>query len=147
MIQQLSEPSGVPQKEPAHQCLKSRGLAIRSRIAAAGTPAGPVATPPHPVPLIIVEQGIQPGQGRGLGPGANLLDNGPVQRVAAPRFPAVTQALMQFPDRIPEPGELQGTQFGSLNAGGRRQPVGRSRALLPDQTSERGLFRQRLRRW
>lgn len=124
MIQQLSEPSGVPQKEPAHHCLKSRGLAIGRRVAAAGSPASPVASPPHPVPLLVGEQGIQPGKGLGLGPGAHLLHDGPVQGIAAPRLPAVAQALVQFPDRIPEPGQLQGAQFGCLKARALRQPVG-----------------------
>jgi len=46
-IQQLGKTAGVPQKEPANHCLKSRGPAIDARFTAAGSPAGPVAPLPY----------------------------------------------------------------------------------------------------
>ena len=46
-IQQLSKPTGVPQKQPANHCLKSCGSAIDPRFPATGAPASPVAPLPY----------------------------------------------------------------------------------------------------
>jgi len=125
MIQQLGEPSGVPQKEPAHHCLKSRGLPIGGRIATPGSSPGPVPAPPHPVPLQIVEQRIQPQQCGGLGSGPDFLHNSPVQAVAAAGLTALTQPLMEFPDRIPQPGQLEWAQVIAPQGLALMQPDGR----------------------
>jgi len=113
LIQQLCKPSGVPQKEPAHHCLKSRGPPIDGRIAAPWSTPGPVASPSHPVAFGGAQQWLQPLKGPGLGFGADLFDNGTMQGVAATGLPAVAQPLMQFPDRIPQPGQLQRTKFAA----------------------------------
>ena len=46
-----------------------------------------------------------------MGISANRCHHGPVQIGTATRALTLAQTLMQFPHRIPEPGELQGTQL------------------------------------
>ena len=110
MIQKLGKPLGIPQKEPAHHCLKSRGPAIARRITASGAPAGPVAAAAHQFPLLVIQKRLQllqrPGLGLGPHPGHHRL----VQLIGAARLLAVAQPLVQFPDRIPQPGQLEGAE-------------------------------------
>jgi len=111
LIQQLGKPRRILQKEPAHHCLKSRRPAVEPGLAGPGSATSPVAATPHPIELLVTEYGFELLKGQGLGIGANRSHHGPMQVGAAARALALAQALMQFPHGIPQPGELEGTQF------------------------------------
>ena len=111
-IEQLGKPLRIAQKQPPQHRLKSRGLPIQGRIAAPGSAAGPVAATPHQIPLAIAQQGLEPGEGLRLGGGPHPPHHGPVQVLGAARAVALSAPLVQFPNGIPEPGELQGGQVG-----------------------------------
>ena len=92
-----------------------------------GTPACSVAPTAHEIPLLISEPGLEPLKGNRLGISPDLCHHGFVQVLGSPGLPAVPQTLMQFPDSIPEPGELQGTQFAR---------TGREGLLKPDPVAQ-----------
>lgn len=110
MIQKLGKPLGILQKEPAHHCLKSRSPAVAGWITAPGAPARPVAALAHQRTLPVVEQWLEPLQRPGLGLGPHLGHHRLVELIRAAGPVAVPQTLVELPDRISQPGELQGTQ-------------------------------------
>lgn len=112
MVQQLSQPSGVLQKKPSQHRLKSRGLPIGPGSAAAGPPTRLVAAAQNQPPLRLAEQRMETLQGFGLGFGLHGGHHRPVQVAGPGRLAAVAQPLVQFPDRIPQPGQLGGGQGG-----------------------------------
>ena len=72
------------------------------------------------------EAGFEALQGGGLGGGLHPRDHGPVQIEGTGGLAALEQALMQLPDRIPQPGELLGREFdGGGKIGQAGQPGGR----------------------
>lgn len=72
VIQKFGQAARIPEKEPAHHRLKSRGLPIEGRFLGAGPPAGPVPPTPHKLQLLRVEVGAELFQGKGLGPSLHL---------------------------------------------------------------------------
>ena len=118
-IEQFGKPLRIAQKQPSQHRLKSRGLPIQARIAATGAAAGAVAATPHQIALPIAQQGFQPLQGLRLGLRTHPPDHGPMQIQRTGRTAAVPLPLMQFPDRIAQPGQLQGgkvdTRAGDLS--------------------------------
>ena len=124
VIQQLGKPPWIPQKEPSDHRLKSRGPCIDTGLCRPGPPAGPVPAPADLLPLVGSEPGLETGEGPGLGPGLHVGHHRPVQIPGTGGCAAMAQPLMEFPDRIAQPGQLEGTQvhgaFGGSHAG---QPV------------------------
>ena len=57
----------------------------------------------------------------GLSISTDLIHNRTVQNIGTTGTAAVTQALMQLPDRIPQPGQLERTEF--ITAAGAGPPV------------------------
>ena len=118
-IEQFGKPLRIAQKQPSQHRLKSRGLPIQARIAATGAAAGAVAATTHQIALPIAQQGFQPLQGLRLGLRTHPPDHGPMQIQRTGRTAAVPLPLMQFPDRIAQPGQLQGgkvdTRAGDLS--------------------------------
>jgi hypothetical protein len=133
VIQQRGQPLGILQKEPSQHRLKSRGLAIAGRVPTAGSPAGTVAAASHQCLLPGGQQGLQPGEGLSLGFSPHLPHHGAVQISASPRLATLAQALMQFPNGIAEPGELEGAKLLRARLGeDPHQPVrGRRGFRLP----------------
>ena len=113
--------------EPAHHCLKSCGPSIGRRVSTSGTLAGTVAATTHQIDFEIVQPGLQSFQGKSLSIRTNLSNNRTVQISRTAWTAAMAQALMQFPDSISEPGELEGTQFNGF----RRQSL-----LKPDPVAQ-----------
>ena len=70
---------------------------------------------------------IKPLEGSRLGIGTNLSHHSSVQILGSSRLPAMPQTLMQLPDRIPEPGELQGAEITGAC---------RKRVLPPDPVAQ-----------
>jgi hypothetical protein len=118
VIQQRGQPWGILQKEPSQHRLKSCGLPIAGRVAAAGSPAGSVATAPHQLLFPGGEQGRQPGKGFRLGLGPHLAHHGTMQIGTTPGLAALAQPLVQFPDGVAKPGELQGAELLRTRLGG-----------------------------
>ena len=109
MIQQISQPSWIVQKQPANHCLKPCGLPIDSCIGAPGTTTGTVAPSTDQVLLLCVEDWQQSVEGCGLGICANLGHDGFMESVRLARTLTQAKTLMQLPDRISDPGQLQRT--------------------------------------
>lgn len=112
------------EKQPAQQSLETGGLGIGGGIGSTRTTAGAVASTADQILLRLAEQSLQTLQGLGLGSGPHGPHNLAVQFMG-PGWPtAADLSLMEFPDSIPEPGELQGTELieGGIGAQS-RQPV------------------------
>ncbi len=124
LIQQLGQPPRIAKKEPSQHGLKSRGLPIGGGIPPSGSATGPIATPAHLLQFVVPQQPLQALERPGLGLGLDLVDHGAMQVSTASWAGAEAQSLMQIPDRIPQPGQLQGTEIGSWTGGlNRRQPA------------------------
>ena len=95
------------QKQPAHHCLKSSGLPIGRCIGIAGTSTSTVSAATHPILLHFVKPGLESFKGKGLSIRPHLSYNGTMKLVGTPRLLATPQTLVQLPNRIAEPGELQ----------------------------------------
>ena len=113
--------------EPAHHCLKSRGLSISRRVTTAGTLTGTVAATTHQIAFKLIQPRLKSLQRKRLSIRTNLRNNRAMQLGCPARTAAMAKALMQFPDSITEPGELEGTQFNDL----RRQSL-----LKPDPVAQ-----------
>jgi hypothetical protein len=111
VIEQFGKPLRIAQKQPSQHRLKSRGLPIKGRISTPRAATGPVTAAPHQIQLLGTEAGFKPLEGFGLGRGLHPGDHSPVQIKGPGGLAAVDQALMQLPDRIPQPGELLGRKF------------------------------------
>ncbi len=116
-IEQFGKPLRIAQKQPSQHRLKSRGLPIKSRVGATGTAAGAVAATPHQIPLPLAQQGLKPLQGLRLGRRAHAPYHGPVQILRTGRPLAVPLPLVQLPDRIAQPGQLQGGKVDTRGGG------------------------------
>jgi len=125
VIQQLGQPPGISQKEPSQHRLKSRGLPVNGWITAARSRTGTVAAAAHLFTLLRLQPGIKPAQGLRLGLGFHRRHHGPMQVSGTTGLAAMPQPLMQIPDRIPEPRQLQGPEvpIGMLGRQG-GQPQG-----------------------
>jgi len=118
VVQQLGQPPWVPQKEPSQHRLKSRGLPIGGSLRAARSAASPVAAATHQIPLLLVQHGVQALESRHLGLGPHNRHHGPVGAGGSGGLPAVEQALVEFPHRIAEPGQLLRTEISTAWEGG-----------------------------
>jgi hypothetical protein len=78
MVQQLSQPSGVLQKEPSQHRLKSRGRPVIAGLAATRSPAGLIAAAQHQPQLLVAEQGMKALEDPGLGLRLDLTHHGPM---------------------------------------------------------------------
>ncbi len=126
VIEQFGKPLRIAQKQPSQHRLKSRGLPIKGRISTPRAATGPVATAPHQSQLLRPEAGFQALEGFSLGRSPHPRDHRPMQIKGPGGLAAVDQALMQLPDRIPQPGELLGREFdGGGGTGQAGQPGGR----------------------
>jgi hypothetical protein len=117
VIQELGQPPRISQKEPSQHRLKSRGLPIQGPVTSPGTGAGPVAAAPDLLALLRRQPGIQPLQGPGLGLSLHLRHHGVMQIGGTSGLPAMAQPLMQIPDGITEPGELERSKIGLRRLG------------------------------
>ena len=120
-IQELSETGWVVQKQPANHCLKSCRHSINRGIAAPRAATGTVATSTHQVELMVIKQRLKLLESPGLSIGTDLIHNRTMQNICAAGAAAMTQALMQLPDRIAQPGELERTEF--ITTAGAGPPV------------------------
>ena len=127
MIQELCKPVWVVQKQPANHCLKPRGLAIGRWVSTPGTPPRTVAPTTHQISFLVSEQGLKSSESSGLGISPDLSHHRFVQVLGSTGLPAMPQTLMQFPDGIPEPGELERTKIGG---------TGRKRLLKSDPVAQ-----------
>ena len=131
LIQQLGQPSRIAKKEPSQHRLKSRGLPIGAGIPPPRSATGPVTTPPHLLQLLGSQQPLEALQGPCLGLSLDLVDHRPMQISTASWAGTVAQTLVEIPDRIAQPGQLQSAEFyagrGRLDG---RQPA-RGRGLRP----------------
>ena len=128
--QQLCKAAGVLQKEPAHHCLKSRGLPIDTRLSFARPPARFVASCAYPLKFFLPQKALllQAIESMGLGISTDVRNDSPMQIGTSAGLPATAHPLVQLPDGISEPGQLKWTQLAGpsrrLELG---QPGGRIR--------------------
>jgi hypothetical protein len=113
MVKQLGQPPWIPQKEPSQHRLKSRGLPIGRGIGAARSPGGAVAATAHPIQLRFAKQGLQLLQYLYLGLGLNSRHYGTMHCGRPGRLTALAESLVQFPNRIPQPGKLDRSELAS----------------------------------
>ena len=119
LVKELSKPVWVVQKQPANHCLKSCGPSINRGVSPAGSTTGTVPPPAHPGQLLFIQQFflLKPGQHCGLSVSTNIRNNSFVQCVGLPRTQPMTQPLVQFPDCIPDPGQLQRSECFATEKG------------------------------
>lgn len=109
------------QEQPTEQSLETGGLAVVGGIASAGALAGAVAGATHHIQFLLLQGVLKLAQQGGLGIGSHGGDDGPVQVSGAGRVAAMLQAQVQFPHRVPKPGELQRSE-GVVRWVGRQAP-------------------------
>ena len=112
VIEELRKPGWVVQKQPANHCLKPCGPSINSGIGAPGTSACTVAATTHPIKFLVIQEFtvFQPGEETGLSIGANIGHHSPVQVVRTAWPGTMAQPLVQLPDGIANPSQLQWPQ-------------------------------------
>ena len=83
VIEELCKPGWIVQKQPAHHCLKPRGPSINSGISTPRTTACTVAAPTHQFKFLVIQEFtvFKPGEKPGLGIGADISHNSPVQLI------------------------------------------------------------------
>ena len=83
VIEELRKPGWVVQKQPANHCLKPCGPSINGGIGAPGTTACTVAATTHPIKFLVIQEFtvFKPGEKPGLGIGADISHNSPVQLI------------------------------------------------------------------
>ena len=118
VIQKFSQAAWIFEKEPANHRLKSRGLPLKGTVLPPRSPARPIATAPDQALFPGSEMGLEPLQGRRLGFRPHLGHHLVVEITGAARGVAVLQPLVQFPDRIPQPGQLKDVEIGLRGQGG-----------------------------
>ena len=111
LIQKLRQAIWIVQKQPANHCLKSSGLSICRGITAAWATTGTVASTPNQGLFLVIEPGLEPFQRNGLCIGSHFSHDSAMQILGTSWLSTVTQALMQLPDRVPQPGELEWSQI------------------------------------
>ena len=112
MIKEIGQPSWVVKKQPANHCLKPCGLSIGRGVSTPGATSCSVAATTHEILLFVGEPGLQPLESCCLGISPDLRHHSAVQILGPSCLPAMTQTLMQFPDGISKPGELQRSEIG-----------------------------------
>jgi hypothetical protein len=101
------------EKQPAEQGLKTRGLAIGTRIPIARTSTRPIAAAANQVDFVLTQEALQPAQGLGLGTSLDHLHHLSVQQLGLGRKTTPQQPLVQFPNGIPQPGQLERAQVST----------------------------------
>jgi hypothetical protein len=83
LIEELSQPDWIVQKQPANHCLKPCGPSIHRSISSPRTTPRTVATPSDQIKLLDVKQAflLEPSQQVRLSIGANLSDDRLMQRI------------------------------------------------------------------
>jgi len=117
VIQQFGQAARIPEKEPSHHRLKSRGPPVEGGLLGPGSPPRSVASPPHEVLFLRSKVGLQLFQRHGLGIGLHPGHHPAVQFRRATRCLAAKQALMQFPNSISQPGQLESREIGRWHRG------------------------------
>ena len=118
VIEELSKPGWIVQKQPANHCLKPCGPSINSSVGSPRTTPRTVTTPSDQIKLVIVKQIMlfKPGQKVRLGISANLGDDSLMQCIGASWTSSQTKALMQLPNSIPNPCKLKRPELISSTA-------------------------------
>ena len=101
------------EKQPAEQGLKTRGLAVGTRIPIARASARPITAAADHVDLALAQQAFQAAQGLCLGTSLDHLHHLGMQKLGLGRQAATQEALVQFPNRIPQPGQLERAQIST----------------------------------
>ena len=70
---------------------------------------------------MVIKERLKLLESPGLSIGTDLIHNRTMQNICAAGAAAMTQALMQLPDRIAQPGELERTEF--ITTAGAGPPV------------------------
>ena len=111
MIKQIGQPGWVVEEQPANHCLKSRGPSIHRCLRSPRTPASIVPAATDQILFMRIKKLLllKPLQQAGLGVCPHISHHGTVQGLRTVRAGAMAQPLMQLPDRIPQPGELERT--------------------------------------
>jgi hypothetical protein len=89
------------EKQPAEQGLKTRGLAVGTRIPIARAPTRPITAAADHVDLALAQQTFHPAQGLCLGASLDHLHHFGMQQLGLGRQAATQEALVQFPNSIP----------------------------------------------
>jgi hypothetical protein len=133
LIEELSQPDWIVQKQPANHCLKPCGPSIHSRVGSSRTTPRTVTTPSDQIKLVIVKQILlfKPRQKIRLGISANLGDDSLMQRIGATWTSSQTKALMKLPNRITNPSQLKRPQLvGSTTANLGSNPIAQADKLV-----------------
>jgi hypothetical protein len=133
LIEELSQPDWIVQKQPANHCLKPCGLSIHSSIGSSRTTPRTVTTPSDQIKLVIVKQILlfKPRQKVRLGISANLGDDSLMQRIGASWTSSQTKALVKLPNRITNPSQLKRPQLvGSTTANLGSNPIAQADKLV-----------------
>jgi hypothetical protein len=89
------------EKQPAEQGLKTRGLAVGTRVPIARAPTRPVAAAADHVDLALAQQAFQTAEGICLGTSLDNLHHFGMQQLGLGRQTATLEPLVQFPNGIP----------------------------------------------
>jgi hypothetical protein len=133
LIEELSQPDWIVQKQPANHCLKPCGPSIHSSVGSSRTTPRTVTTPSDQIKLVIVKQILlfKPRQKIRLGISANLGDDSLMQRIGASWTSSQTKALVKLPNRITNPSQLKRPQLvGSTTANLGSNPIAQADKLV-----------------
>ena len=119
VIEELRKPGWIVQKQPAHHCLKPCGPSIHSGISAPRTTACTVVTPTHPIQFLGIQEFtvFQPAEEPRLSISADIGHTSPMEVVRTPGLRSMAQPLMQLPNGISDPSQLQRPQLVVDDAG------------------------------
>ncbi len=117
LFQELLEANRIVQKQPAQQCFEAGGLAIDRGITSAGTATGPIATAAYELLLLSLKKRLKSQEELRLSIGSHLRYNSPMQVIGTAWVLAMLQALVQLPDGITEPGQLQRAKISCFHSG------------------------------
>jgi hypothetical protein len=127
VIQEFSQAAWISQKEPAHHRLKSCGLSVQGTVLVSRSTCRPIASAAHEAFLAGPQVGPEPFESRGLGVRPHPRHHLIVEIVGAAGGLAVAQPLVQLPNGVAEPGELQDVEIGLGGQGGQGiEPVSRA---------------------
>jgi hypothetical protein len=111
VIQEFSQTAWISKKEPAHHRLKSCGLSVKGGVLVPGSPSCPVASAPHQALFAGSKVGLEPFQGRCLGFRPHLGHHLVVEIGGSAGGLAALQPLVQLPDGVAQPGQLQDVEL------------------------------------
>ena len=127
VVKEFLEANRVVQKQPSQQRFEACGLAVGRGITSPGSSTGPIATPAHKLQLLGLQKWFKLLEELRLGIRTNLGNYSPVEIVGTAWVPTMLQTLVQLPDGITQPGQLQSTKISSIRSGTlSRNPVGQA---------------------